>query len=48
VHHIHGTADFVFPIENISNATLLEGGTHVMILNKGSKVSKLLLNIIES
>ncbi|MDC8003635.1 alpha/beta hydrolase [Aureisphaera galaxeae] len=48
VHHIHGDGDIVFPSKNISEYTLLEGGTHVMILNKGSKVSKLLENIIET
>jgi predicted esterase YcpF (UPF0227 family) len=48
VIHIHGTADIVFPVKNIIDAVLLEGGTHVMILNKGSRVSKLLENIIEN
>lgn len=48
VIHIHGTADIVFPVKNIKDAVLLEGGTHVMILNKGSRVSKLLENIIEN
>jgi len=48
VIHIHGTADVVFPVKNIKDAVLLEGGTHVMILNKGSRVSKLLENIIEN
>ena len=48
VIHIHGTADVVFPVKNIKDAVLLEGGTHVMILNKGGRVSKLLENIIEN
>ncbi len=48
VIHIHGTADIVFPVKNIMDAVLLEGGTHVMILNKGGRVSKLLENIIEN
>lgn len=48
VAHIHGNADIVFPVKYIKNAIILEGGTHVMILNKGSKVSKLLENIIEN
>ena len=48
VYHIHGNEDIVFPIKNISDYILLEGGGHVMILNKGSKVSKLLENIIET
>jgi len=48
VVHIHGNNDFVFPIKNINGARIVEGGTHVMILNKGSVVSKLLENIIEN
>lgn len=48
VVHIHGDADIVFPIKHIKNTIILEGGTHVMVLNKGSKVSKLLENIIEN
>lgn len=48
VHHIHGTGDIVFPTKYIKNANMIDGGTHVMILNKGSKVSKLLEKIIEN
>lgn len=48
VHHIHGTGDIVFPAKYIKNANMIDGGTHVMILNKGSKVSKLLEKIIEN
>tara|TARA_R100001132_G_C3257423_1_gene82605 strand:+ start:373 stop:1032 length:660 start_codon:yes stop_codon:yes gene_type:complete len=48
VYHIHGDLDAVFPIKNIKNANILQGGTHIMILNKGSKVSKMLQNIIEN
>ncbi len=48
VYHIHGDLDAVFPIKNIKGAMILEGGTHIMILNKGSKVSKMLQNIIEN
>ncbi|MFY7810691.1 MAG: alpha/beta hydrolase [Flavobacterium sp.] len=32
--HIHGTNDLVFPIKNIKNCIEVEGGTHIMILNK--------------
>lgn len=46
VIQIHGDMDAVFPIKHILNARILEGGTHVMILNKGSKISKMLLNIM--
>lgn len=47
VIHIHGDSDIVFPLKYVKAQHLVEGGTHVMILNKGSKVSKLLENIVE-
>tara|TARA_B100000767_G_C19570791_1_gene453115 strand:- start:118 stop:777 length:660 start_codon:yes stop_codon:yes gene_type:complete len=40
--HIHGTSDHVFPIKNIDNAIEIEGGTHVMILTKAKKISKII------
>lgn len=48
VVHIHGDADIVFPLKNIKATHVLPQGTHVMILNKGSKVSKLLENIVKN
>jgi len=32
--HIHGNKDIVFPIKNIQDCILIEGGTHVMIINR--------------
>jgi esterase/lipase len=40
--HIHGTSDHVFPIKHIENAIEIEGGTHVMILTKAKKISKII------
>ncbi|WP_413999106.1 alpha/beta hydrolase [Flavobacterium sp. W1B] len=34
VIHIHGSLDDVFPIKYIKNCIVIEGGTHIMILNK--------------
>lgn len=34
VIHIHGDKDEVFPIKYIKNCHVLEGGTHIMIVNK--------------
>jgi len=34
VIHIHGNKDEVFPIKYIENCSVLEGGTHIMIVNK--------------
>jgi len=48
ITHIHGDADIVFPIKNIEATHILPQGTHIMVLNKGSKVSKLLQNILKS
>jgi hypothetical protein len=42
VTHIHGTSDHVFPIKHIENALEIEGGTHVMILTKAKKISKII------
>ena len=38
--HIHGTEDNVFPLKNISNCVVVEGGTHVMILRKSKTITK--------
>ncbi|TBW28989.1 alpha/beta fold hydrolase [Gramella sp. KN1008] len=34
VIHIHGNKDEVFPVKNISNAIIVKGGTHIMIINR--------------
>jgi esterase/lipase len=44
--HIHGNNDGIFPIKHIKNCIVIEGGTHVMILNKAKEISKLLLEVI--
>lgn len=46
VYHIHGDDDLIFPIENIKDALVIPGGTHIMLLNKGSYVSQKLVDII--
>ncbi len=45
--HIHGDKDIVFPITNISNCIVIEGGTHVMIINRAKWFSENLPEIIE-
>ncbi|QNM86177.1 alpha/beta hydrolase [Polaribacter pectinis] len=40
--HIHGTKDHVFPIKHIKDAIEIKGGTHVMILTKAKKISKII------
>lgn len=40
--HIHGNKDLVFPISKIKDALVVEGGTHVMVMQKAKKVSELI------
>ncbi len=47
VVHIHGNKDVVFPIKQIENCKIINGGTHIMILNKGKRLSEEILEIIE-
>ena len=47
VIHIHGDNDPVFPAKYIDNSEIIIGGTHVMIINKGSEISKKIVTIIE-
>ena len=44
--HIHGNKDRIFPIKHVKNCTVMEGGTHVMILNKAKHISQLLVEVI--
>lgn len=45
--HIHGDADAVFPIQNIQNAIVVKGGTHIMIINKYKWLNENLPKIID-
>lgn len=42
ITHIHGNNDHVFPIKNIKESIIIESGTHIMILNKAKKISKII------
>jgi len=46
IFHVHGNNDGVFPIKHIKNCTVIDGGTHVMVLNKAKQISKLLMEQI--
>lgn len=46
VIHIHGKNDNVFPLKYIKNCTVIDGGTHIMILNKAKKISTILMEVI--
>lgn len=40
--HIHGNKDHVFPIKHIENCEEIDNGTHVMIITKAKKISKII------
>ena len=46
VYHIHGDKDPVFPIANIKNTITIAGGSHIMVLTRGSVVSQKIVDII--
>lgn len=44
--HIHGSEDHIFPIKNIQNCMIIDGGTHDMILTKAKRISTLLVEVL--
>lgn len=48
VVHIHGDEDAVFPLKYIQQPIVVEGGTHIMIINKFRWFNKHLPDIIHS
>jgi hypothetical protein len=46
VYHIHGDKDLIFPYWRIKDATILKGGTHIMILNRANDINNWLKNIL--
>ncbi|HLV91583.1 MAG TPA: hypothetical protein VKX34_00560 [Aequorivita sp.] len=47
VIHIQGDEDKVFPLKYIQECDVIKGGTHIMILNRASEISRRLIRIIE-
>ena len=47
VYHVHGDDDLVFPIKHIKNAITIEGGSHIMLLTKGSLISRKIADIVD-
>lgn len=45
--HIQGDKDSVFPLKYICDANVIKGGTHIMIINRGREISRLLLQLFE-
>lgn len=48
VFHIHGTDDRTFPLDNIENATPIEGGDHLMVYKKAEEVSAAINKILSA
>jgi len=46
VYHIHGDKDKVFPYQRLKNATIIKGGTHIMIMNRARDINQWLKNIL--
>jgi len=44
--HIHGTNDNIFPLKNIDNCITIKDGSHVMIITKAKKVSKIIDEVL--
>lgn len=42
VYHVHGSKDELFPVGQVKNAEIIEGGSHLMIVTRPDEVSKVL------
>lgn len=40
--HLHGDKDVVFPFSNLTNAEKIQGGTHLMVIQKAKKLSEII------
>lgn len=47
VYHIIGDRDRVFSYKRISNATVIKGGTHIMVFDKAKQINKTLKSILK-
>ncbi|HZX58132.1 MAG TPA: alpha/beta hydrolase [Mucilaginibacter sp.] len=46
VYHIHGDKDKIFPYKALQDATIIQGGTHIMIFNRAKEINTWLKNIL--
>lgn len=46
LHHIHGTADRIFPIKNVKPTHRIEAGQHFMLYHKPEEVSEVLREMV--
>ncbi|PWK79319.1 pimeloyl-ACP methyl ester carboxylesterase [Mucilaginibacter oryzae] len=48
LYHITGDKDLVFDYKRIKGATIVKGGTHIMIFDKAEEINKILKGILEN
>lgn len=46
LYHIHGTQDRIFPYRYVKNTIPVEGGSHLMLLNKAPQINQILNGIL--
>jgi len=46
LHHIHGNKDRLIPVRNVSADMIVNGGSHMMIVDEGRQISETLLRIL--
>jgi hypothetical protein len=47
VYHITGDKDLIFSYKRIKNATIVKGGTHIMLFDRPKEINKLLKGILK-
>lgn len=47
VYHITGDKDLIFNYKRIKDATIIKGGTHIMIFDKAKQINKILKGILK-
>jgi hypothetical protein len=47
VYQMTGDKDLVFSYKRIKNATIIKGGTHIMIFDKAKEINRLLKKILK-
>ncbi len=45
--HIHGSRDLIFPVKSIKPTHIIDGGTHMMIVNRAAEISAIINDYLE-
>lgn len=46
--HIHGSRDMIFPIKNIHPTHIIDGGTHMMVMNRAAEISNIINDVLRN